>query len=90
MEAYLDARFGIHADGKSHTGGVPVFCGSKEQKCMTKSSTEVELVGPLYNLSFVELFAEFMEIILNQPMREPEIYQDTTSAISLVTQGLVS
>mmetsp|Transcript_3447 Transcript_3447/g.7174 ORF Transcript_3447/g.7174 Transcript_3447/m.7174 type:complete len:212 (+) Transcript_3447:32-667(+) len=49
--AYVDASYGMHADGKSHTGlcislGTgPVFARSAKQHIVTKSSTEAELVG---------------------------------------------
>jgi hypothetical protein len=49
--AYIDASFAIHNDGKSHTGvvifvgGVAVYCASRKQKCVSKSSTEAELIA---------------------------------------------
>jgi hypothetical protein len=48
---WVDASYGVHADLKSHTGGVfsldkGAVCGaSTRQKINTKSSTEAELVG---------------------------------------------
>jgi hypothetical protein len=93
MQAYVDASFGIHVDGKSHTGcvimvaGVPVFCSSRKQKCMTKSPTKAELVGLSDNLANIEVFAELMEFITGEKAITPVIYQDNTSVISLVTQG---
>ena len=48
---YADASYGVHADGKSHTGVYitlgrgGVFFRSTKQKIVTKSSTESELVG---------------------------------------------
>jgi hypothetical protein len=48
---YTDASYGVHADGKSHTGscitlgGGAVHARSVKQKINTKSSTEAELVG---------------------------------------------
>jgi len=91
--ADVDASFAIHADSKSQTGcvifvaGVPVYCSSKKQKCMTKSPTEAELVGLSDSLSFVEIFAEFLAFVIDQKTRPPVIYQDNTSVISLVTKG---
>ena len=48
---YVDASYGVHVDGKSHTG-VTISLGrgtvhvrSSKQKIVTKSSTEAELVG---------------------------------------------
>ena len=48
---YTDASYGVHADGKSHTGSSitlgagAVHARSVKQKINTKSSTEAELVG---------------------------------------------
>jgi hypothetical protein len=45
VEAYIDASYATHVDGKSHSGlivkigGDVVFCASRKQKCMSKSPT---------------------------------------------------
>jgi hypothetical protein len=45
-EAFIDASYGVHADGKSHgalvvsLGAGPVAASSTKQKIVTKSSTE--------------------------------------------------
>jgi len=93
IEAYVDASFAAHMDGKSHTGvlvkvgGVGVYFASRKQKCVTKSPTEAELVALSDNVGFVELFHEFMSFILNCAVDTPVVYQDNTSVISLVTLG---
>lgn len=87
----MDASSPTHEDSKSHTRyviivvGVPVYCASRKQKCMTKSPTEAELVGLSDNLSFMEIFVEFIEFIINQGLEVPAFYQDNTSVITLVT-----
>jgi hypothetical protein len=52
VRAWIDAAYGVHADGKSHTGSVitigdagPIHAKSGKQHNVTKSSTEAELVG---------------------------------------------
>ena len=51
MEDYIDASFGCHGYGKSHTGmiitsyGCTVMCMSSKQKIVTRDSTEAELVA---------------------------------------------
>jgi len=93
IEAYVDASFATHMDGKSHTGvlikvgGVGVYFASRKQKCVTKSPTEVELVVLSDNVGFVELFHEFVSFILNCAVDIPMVCQDNTSVISLVTLG---
>jgi hypothetical protein len=51
LDSYIDASYGVHADGKSHSGMVislsagPLFVKAAKQKIVTKSSTEAELVS---------------------------------------------
>lgn len=49
---YIDAAYGVHSDGKSHTGSCVVIgdvgaihCKSSKQSIVTKSSTEAELIA---------------------------------------------
>jgi hypothetical protein len=71
LEAYIDASFALHPDGKSHTGivvllgGVGVFYASRKQKCISKSPTEAELVALSDDVGFIELFHEFVTFVLN-------------------------
>lgn len=59
MEAFIDASFGAHTDGRSRTGiaivmnGICVGAWSSKQKLNTKSSTEAEIVGLSDGLSHV-------------------------------------
>jgi len=93
VEAYIDASYAIHEDGKSHTGlivmigGVAVFSASRKQKCVCKSPTEAELVALSDNLGFVELFQEFLGFVTNSKTDASVIFQDNTSVISMVTSG---
>jgi hypothetical protein len=93
MVMYVDASFSAHPDGKSlsgviaKVGGTPVYFGSKKQKCISKSPTEAELVALSDNISFAELFAEFVAFVTNSEQMKPLIYQDSTSVITMVTEG---
>ena len=51
MHLFVDASYGVHVDGKSHTGSCVVIgdlgalhCRSSKQQIVTKSSREAELV----------------------------------------------
>ena len=64
---YIDAAFGCHPDGKSHTGlvvtvgGATVLCASTKQKIVTKNSTEAGLVDLSDKVMSVIQCGEFMK-----------------------------
>ncbi len=91
---YPDAAFAVHADFKSHTGGVmtlgkgSVTTISQKQKLVTKSSTEAELVGVddcMPQLMWTKYFLEKQGYTC-----ETKMYQDNTSAIQLEKNGMES
>jgi hypothetical protein len=91
--AYIDAAFATHDDSKSHSGvalfvaGVLVYSASRKQTCITKSPTESELVALSDYVGFIELFQEFISFMVSEKLPTPIIHQDSTSVITLVTQG---
>ena len=91
--AYIDAAFGTHSDGKSHSGaaifvgGACVLAISKKQKIVTKDSTEAELVALSDLITVVEQCDEFMREQGKKDMKIPIVLQDNMSTISLVTKG---
>jgi hypothetical protein len=93
VAVYVDASFSAHPDRKSHSGivvkvgGAPIFFSSKKQKCVSKSPMEAELVALSDNIGFAELFAEFVAFVTNSEQMKPLIYQDSTSVITMVTEG---
>ena len=93
IEAYVDASFATHMDGKSHTGvivmvgGVGVFFASGKRKCVIKSPTEAELIKLSNNVGFLELFHEILSFVLNCSVEISTVYQDNMSVILLVTIG---
>jgi hypothetical protein len=54
---------------------------------VTKSLTESELVALSDYVGFIELFHEFITFLTSDQVSSPIIYQDSTSVITLVTQG---
>jgi hypothetical protein len=92
LVAYVDAAFGCHSDGKSHTGLVITFGGanvlskSSKQKIVTTDSTESELVGLSDMMTPVMQCADFLN---DQGLLDivPTIMQDNMSTITLVTKG---
>jgi hypothetical protein len=90
--AYVDAAFGCHSDGKSHTlvimfgGANVVLSKSSKQKIVTKDSTKSELVG----LSDMVIpVMECYDFLKDQGLRDmvPTIMQDNMSTITLATKG---
>ena len=94
LEQYVDASYGVHIDGKSHTGSVitvgdigAVFCGSKKQGIVTKSSTECELVALSDSVGQLIHAREFVKWQGYEQMHPTEVYQDNMSTIALIKAG---
>ena len=94
LEQYVDAAYGVHVDGKSHTGSVitlgdigAVFCGSKKQGIVTKSSTECELVALSDSIGQLIHARRFLEEQGHEQKQPTTVYQDNMSTIALVKAG---
>jgi hypothetical protein len=92
IAGYIDASFGCHSDGKSHSGlvvtlyGCTVLCMSSKQKIVTKDSTEAELVALSDKVMNVLQCYDFLRH-QGVDCEIPRIFQDNTSTITLVTKG---
>jgi hypothetical protein len=92
LRAWIDGAFGLHSDGKSHSGIVialgnaSISCKSSKQKIVSKDSTEAENVAlsDKYN-NLLLIHEELTDMGYN--VGKPIIYQDNTSTIVLVTKG---
>ncbi len=88
----IDASYGVHSDGKSHSGMVvsvgegPIFVKSSKQKIVTKSSYEAELVALSDNASQVLWSREFL---IGQGFVFPPttIFQDNKATIGSILKG---
>ena len=92
LKGYIDAGFGSHADGKSHTGLV-IMLGdacvefkSSKQKIVTEDSTEAELVGASDRMPNVMYCYEFL-CAQGYDMPLPILMQDNQAAIHWMTMG---
>ena len=90
VRLYVDASYGVHCDGKSHTrtcivlGDVEaVHCWSSKQLIVTKSSTEAELVGLSDSANQAIYIREFL-LGQGYDMGPIVVYQDNQSCIVLV------
>jgi hypothetical protein len=90
LNAYVDASFASHADGKGHTGCVikwgdtTITTVSKKQRIATKDSTEAELVAVSDMTREVEQMNEYLEE-QGVNLELPVVYQDNMSTITLVS-----
>ena len=93
VELFVDASYGVHYDGKSHTGSCVVIgdvgavhCRSSKQLIVTKSSTEAELVG-LSDSANQGIFIRNFLISQGYKMAPVTILQDNQSCMALIERG---
>ena len=93
VRVYIDAAYGVHADGKSHTGSCivvggtgAVHCKSGKQQIVTKSSTEAELVA-LSDSTSQGLHTRSFVMAQGYKCGPMTVYQDNMSTMALVERG---
>jgi hypothetical protein len=93
VTAWVDASYGTHADGKSHTGCAitvgdvgTVYAKSSKQKIVTKSSTEAELVA-VSDSANQGFFVRNFIAAQGHSIGPLIIYQDNMSCMSLLAAG---
>jgi hypothetical protein len=92
IDAYIDASYGVHIDGKSHSGmfislgAGPVLVKSVKQKIVTKSSTEAELIA-LSDLCSVVIWTRDFLVAQGEEPPPATIFQDNQSTIALAEKG---
>ena len=93
VRVFIDAAYGIHADGKSHTGSVvvigevgPVHCRSGKQSIVSKSSTEAELIA-LSDSANQGIFMRNFLLGQGHKVGPVIIYQDNMSCIAMMARG---
>jgi tagatose-1,6-bisphosphate aldolase non-catalytic subunit AgaZ/GatZ len=92
IEAYIDAAYGVHTAGKSHSamfltvGGGPILVKSSKQKLVTKSSTEAELVA-LSDLSSLVIWIREFLLGQGEDVGAATVFQDNMSTIALIDRG---
>ena len=92
LKTYIDASFGVHADGTSRTGvilqmgGAGIAGWTARQKLVTKSSTEAEVVALSDGLTHVLWAREFLTA-QGHDVTPMVVYQDNQSVLSLMKTG---
>jgi len=96
VNCYVDAAYGLHADGKSVTGSVltigdagPIHAKSVKQKIVTKSSTEAEFVAASDS---VNQALHIRQLLIHQGHKQKpvKLYQDNLSCMALINRGRAS
>ena len=93
VSVLIDAAYGVHPDGRSHTGSCvvvgcrgAVHCKSAKQQIVTKSSTEAELVA-LSDSANQALHLRNFIIGQGHSCGPVMVYQDNMSCMSLIERG---
>ena len=93
VRLYVDAAYGVHGDGKSHTGSCVVIgdvgavhCKSCKQSIVTKSSTEAELIA-LSDSANQGLYIRNFLLAQGHAVQPITVYQDNTSCMALMERG---
>ena len=93
VRVFIDAAYGVHSDGRSHTGSCVVIgdvgavhCKSSKQSIVTKSSTEAELIA-LSDSANQGLYVRNFLLSQGYKVGPVTIYQDNTSCMTLVDRG---
>jgi histone deacetylase 1/2 len=92
LEADIDASYGVHSDGKSHSalhlavGNGNILAKSTKQKLVCKSSTEAELVALSDMTSTVIWVREFL-LAQGEVVSPANINQDNQSTMAMIERG---
>ena len=93
MEPYIDASYGVHMDMKSHSGMMvtlgegSLLTVSTKQKCISKSSTEAELIAVTDLVAHAIEVKKISEEIIGEKI-ELIVYQDNESTIKIMKSGI--
>jgi hypothetical protein len=93
LNAYIDASFAIHLDGRGQTGilvimgnGGPLYVQSSKQKLLGHNSTQCELIAVNDFLFTLEHIRNIYEV-LNIPCNTVIVNQDNSSAMHIAING---
>ena len=92
LHVYIDASYGVHEDMKSHSGMVislgegAILAVSTKQKCVSKSSTEAELIAVTDLLPEAFHLRKIIEAITRKNVKII-LYQDNMETISMIKNG---
>jgi hypothetical protein len=93
IKVYIDAAYGVHSDGKSHTGSCvvvddvgAVHCKSVKQQIVSKSSSEAELIA-LSDSANQALFMRNFFMAQGYSCGPVIVFQDNMLCMALIERG---
>ncbi len=95
LDAYIDTSYAVHADLKSHSGALftigsgPIYVSSTKQSCVSKSSTEAELIAFTDYIGEALSTKRILEDITRMPVRL-NIHQDNQAVLHIVKNGTMA
>jgi hypothetical protein len=94
LRLYADASHGLHNDGKGHGGLIitlgssPIFVRSYKLKCITRSSSESELLVTLdEGVTYLPWIRSILDFVGISPIYPAIAYQDNKSTIIMSVNG---
>ena len=96
INVYTDAAFDVYSNSKSHSGiavyagngGCALYCSSNKQHCITRSSTDAEIVSAESGVFLGSYFRDVLEDL--GVICKVVHHEDNNSCISLVKTGTES
>jgi hypothetical protein len=95
LKCYVDAAYGVHWDGKSHSGVFltlgrgPIYVGSSKQKIVTRSSFEAEVTS-VSDAGTVIIWVNDLLNELGICNGPAVIFQDNLGVVSALRNGNIS
>ena len=92
LHVYIDASYAVHEDMKSHSGMIitlgegAILAMSTKQKCISKSSTEAELIAVTDLLPEAFHLRKIIEAITGKKVKII-LYQDNMATMSMIRNG---
>ena len=92
LHVYIDASYGVHEDLKSHSGMIitlgegAIIAMSTKQKCVSKSSTEAELIAVTDLLPEAFQLKKVIQAVTGKDVKIV-LYQDNQATIAMIKNG---
>ena len=92
LDAYIDASYAVHSDCKSHSGVMftvgsgPIYVSSTKQSCVSKSSTEAEVIASTDYIGEAMSTKTILEDITRMPVKLI-IHQDNQAVLNIIKNG---